>query len=126
MPLNIVVPPPETPSSMAVSILGNKKGGVFNTSVSAGTNIFSSDLTPSASVSIFRIYAAFDTAGVLSVVRSDGTSTVVENLNEGASLAANAAYIFDIIVESGYSINLRYSVDATCLYLIVIEIVSMV
>jgi hypothetical protein len=41
-------------------------------------------------------------------------------------LNANAAYIFDIIVESGETINLQYSVAATALVLKVIEIPCMV
>jgi len=100
------------------------KGSVFNTSITANTNIFSSDLTPSNSPTTFRIYACFNASGVLSVVRTKGGTTVTENLNSGGALSANASYMFDIIVESGESINLRYSVNATALVLKVIEVTA--
>jgi hypothetical protein len=102
------------------------KGSVFNASVSANTNIFASDLSPANSPTVFRIYATFDASGVLSVVRTKGSVTVTEQLNSGNALNANAAYIFDIIVESGETINLQYSVAATALVLKVVEIPCMV
>jgi len=100
------------------------KGSVFNTSVTAGTNIFASDLEPTDTPTIFRIYACFDTAGVLTVRRTSGGTTVSEQLNSGNNLTANASYMFDIIVDSGETINLQYSVNATCLKLSIVEISS--
>jgi len=108
------------------SFEGILKGSIFNTAVTASTNIFASDLTPSYSPTLFRIYCCFDTAGVLSVIRKKDTTTVTEQLNSGNSLNANAAYMFDILVEEGENINLQYSVDATCLVLKVVEIPCMV
>jgi hypothetical protein len=98
------------------------KGSVFNTPVSANTNIFASDLTPTNSPTAFRIYACFSAAGVLSVVRTKAGTTVREQMNAGNALNANAAYVFDIVVESGESINLQYSVAATALVLKVVEV----
>jgi hypothetical protein len=98
------------------------KASLFNASVTANTNIFSSSLTPTYSPSTFRIYATFSASGVLSVVRTVGSATVTEQLNSGNALNANCAYIFDIVVESGESINLRYSVNATALVLKVVEV----
>jgi hypothetical protein len=104
------------------------KGSVFNQSVTADTNIFSSNLTPSLATttnpSYFRIFACFDASGVLSVVKTRGTVTVTMQLNSGNALNANCLYAFDIIVESGESINLQYSVNATALELKVEEIAS--
>jgi hypothetical protein len=94
---------------------------VFNTSITANTNILSQNIAPTRSPVIFRIYATFDASGVLIVVRTKGTTTVSELLNSGNPLNANAAHIFDIIVEQGETINLRYSVSATCLVLKVVE-----
>jgi hypothetical protein len=106
------------------------KGSIFNQSVTANTNIFSSDLTPSFATtnnpSYFRIFACFNASGVLSVVKTKGTTTVTMQLNSGNALNANALYAFDIAVESGESINLQYSVDATALELKVEEIASVV
>jgi hypothetical protein len=106
------------------------KGSVFNQSVTANTNIFSSNLTPSfattSNPSYFRILACFNAGGVLSVVKTKGTTTVTMQLNAGNDLVANALYAFDIVVESGESVNLQYSVNATALELKVVEIASMV
>jgi len=56
------------------------------------------------------------------VKRTKSATTISETLNGGNALSANAAYIFDIIVESGETINLQYSVAATALVLKVIEL----
>jgi len=105
---------------------GIVKASLFNTTVTANSDILSGPIKTESPASILRIYCSFDSSGVISIVRKKGASTVIENLNEGASLAVNAAYVFDIIVEKGYSINIRYSVNATCLYLVIVEINSMV
>ena len=97
---------------------------VFNTSVTANTNILSQNIAPTRSPVLFRIYATFNASGVLSVVRKQGTVSVVEQLNGGNPLNANAAHIFDIIVEQGETINLQYSVSATCLVLKVVEVMG--
>jgi hypothetical protein len=106
------------------------KGSVFNQSVTANTNIFSSDLTPSLATtnnpSYFRIFACFNASGVLSVVKTKGSTTVTMQLNGGGALSANCLYAFDIMVEYGESVNLRYSVNATALDLKVVEIASVV
>jgi len=106
------------------------KGSIFNQSVTANTNIFPLDLTPSLATTgnpvYFRIFACFNASGVLSVVKTKGTTTVTMQLNGGTALNANALYAFDIIVESGESVNLQYSVNATALELKVEEIASTV
>jgi hypothetical protein len=106
------------------------KGSIFNQSITANTNIFSSDLTPSLATTsnpvYFRIFACFNASGVLSVVKTKGATTVTMQLNSGTALNANALYAFDIIVESGESVNLQYSVNATALELKVEEIASTV
>jgi len=102
------------------------KAAIFNTAITANTNIFDSDLTPTNSPTAFRIYACFDVAGILTVRRTKDAVTVSEQLNGGTVLAANAAYIFDVIVESGETINIQYSVDATCLALKVLEVLGVI
>lgn len=97
------------------------KDGQFNTAVTANTDIFAAVLTPSYATpqhnTYFRIYCAFDTAGVLTVRRTQGGVTVSENLNSGAALAANAAYAFDIVVRENQTMQLRYSANAIALEL---------
>lgn len=112
------------------SMLGKQvplaKDAIFNTAVVAAANIFGAALIPSYATpqhaTYFRIYAAFDVAGVLTVRRTEGLVTVSENLNSGANLAANAAYAFDIVVRENQTIQLRYSVNATALELSINEI----
>jgi len=101
------------------------KASLFNASVSADTNVFPEDLKPTNAPCIFRIYACFDAPGVLSVVRTRGGATTTEALNGGDPLVAGAAYVFDVIVDEGESVNLRYSADATALKLSVVEIGAM-
>ena len=101
------------------------KANVFNTAVTANANILAGDITPTNAPTLFRIYATFSASGVFSVKRSVGATTVTENMNQGNALVANASYIFDIMVDSGESINFIYSVNATCLKLSVVEIDAM-
>ncbi|MCI4409222.1 MAG: hypothetical protein JHC26_09030 [Thermofilum sp.] len=101
------------------------KASIFNTSVTANTNILSSGISPTNSPTVFRIYSTFNTGGNLIVTRTKSGTTINETLNSGAVLSANSPYIFDIIVESGETINLQYSVNATALVLKVIEIPTM-
>lgn len=98
------------------------KGRVFNTAVAANTNIFATALSPTNTPTFFRIYACFNTAGILIVRRTRAAVTVSEQLNSGANLVANGAYMFDIVVESGETINLHYSVGATIISLKVVEV----
>jgi hypothetical protein len=100
------------------------KASIFNTAVTANTNIFPSDLTPTNAPTTFRIYACLSASGVLTVRRTKAGTTVSEQLNSGTALTANAAYIFDILVESGETVNLQYSVNATALSLKVLEVPS--
>jgi len=98
------------------------KGSVFDEPITADTDIFDPGPEPTNSPTTFRIYACFDAGGVLSVTRTANGGTVTEQLNGGAKLNADAAYIFDIIVESGESVNLQYSVSTTALTLKVLEV----
>jgi len=100
------------------------KDSKFNEGVIAATDIFDDALSPLATPTYFRIYASFDAAGVLTVRRTKEGTTVSEEFNSGANLNANAAYVFDIIVDESETIQLRYSVNATALKLMVEEIAA--
>jgi len=101
------------------------KASIFNQTVTANTNIFSTDISPQFNPSVFRIYATFNASGNLIVTRTKSGVTVNETLNGGTVLNANSAYIFDVIVELGETINLQYSANAAALVLKVIEIPHM-
>lgn len=98
------------------------KGSVFNTAVSANTNIFASSLEPTEPATTFRIYAVFGAVGLLTVRRTSGGVTVSEELNGGTNLAANAAYMFDVLVGEGDSINIWFGAPTTCIGLKVVEV----
>jgi len=98
------------------------KASLISTSISANTNILSNSVTPSYNPSVLRIQASFSASGVLSVVRTKGSTTVTEVLNGGNALSASAVYIFDVVVEGNESINLQYSVAATLLRLLIVEV----
>ena len=87
-----------------------QKTSLINQSVSANTDILSSDLSPSNTPCIFRIYVVptgFTTTPVLSVIRKVGATTITEKLNNGSALNNDCAYMFDIVVDSGETINLQ-------------------
>ncbi len=103
-----------------------QKGRIFNTAVLAATDFFAADLAPSNTPTTFRIYVCLDTAGVFDVQRTSAAVTVAEELNSGGALAADAAYMFDILVHEDDTINLQTSVGAQILYCIVIEVPSVI
>jgi len=101
---------------------GESKARLFNTPITANTDILSEDITPTYAPAIFRIYVCFSQDGVLTIKRTYQGNTVTEYVNSGVPLTSNSPYTFDIIVDEGESINLRYSVDATVLKLSIVEI----
>jgi hypothetical protein len=109
-------------SSGSPSLIPESKDSVFNQTILANTDMFASDLEPTEAPTTFRIYACFTVGGTLTVRRTVGATTVSENLNGGAALVANSSYFFDVAVQYGESINIWYSVGATCLSLKVWEV----
>ncbi len=114
-------------------IIGNKslkdplgKVSLFNERITDSTDILTSDLTASDPPSLFRIYVAFDTELKLQVVRTVGTDTLIELLNEGNNLLQDSAYIFDIIVDDGESINFRAYIDGTGTTIAVLKKLSVI
>jgi len=93
---------------------GYFRANIFNTPLAANTNFFAQDIG-GGRYEIFKIYIAMSAPGILSVVRTRGGTSVVEQLNGGDPLKPNVAYRFDVFNVPGESINLRYSVDATIL-----------
>lgn len=100
------------------------KGPILNVAVLAATDFYADALLPSNPPCTFRIYVCLSVAGVFSVRRTFGGTTVEENLNDGTALTANAAYIFDILVDVGENINFRTSVGATILKMDVWEVAT--
>jgi hypothetical protein len=97
-------------------------GSVYNTAVTADPDIFASDLVPVLNKNLLRIYAAFDASDTLALIRNKGEDTVSELLNGGNALTENAAYIFDVIVDAGETINLQYGGNADALKVSVLSV----
>lgn len=101
---------------------------LFNTaSITNNTNFFSPDLfTDIWPAAEWNIYITPVASGVLTIKRkqlSSGT-VVSEQLNAGASLVANSAYLFSTFLSKGESLNLQYSVTSVISKLIVQETLS--
>jgi len=101
-----------------------EKANEHNKSVAADTDILSRDLTPANTPCLFRIMVCLDTAGVFSAMVTKDSSTQQLKLNSAGNLTDDAAYIFDILVHSGDTVNFQHSAGATLSVLRVQEIVS--
>ena len=101
-----------TPLSVVKQPNATVLGSVFNASVSANTNIFSSALSVSQPSRV-KLLVVASASGVLTLTLTSGTTTVSGSINSGSALTATAWYEFEIDLPSGVSINLQYSVSAT-------------
>lgn len=89
------------------------KASLFRHGVVAATDFLADEINTTMTYPvIWRIYAGFNAVGVLSLHRRIGAFTRIDELNAGVGLAANAAYMFDVMVEDGEEIQFQYSVNA--------------
>ncbi len=102
------------------------KASIFNTALPAAEAAWlGAGITPTNSPSHLRIYVCVAAAGIFRVARTQGVTTVVEDLNSGAPLIANAGTLFTVPWRTGDTVNFRYSVTgANILRLLVDEIGS--
>jgi len=77
----------------------------------ANTDILASDIAPANTPCLFRIMVMLETAGVFSAILKSGAVSKTLKLNAGNSLLANCAYMFDILVHSGDTVNFQTSVS---------------
>ena len=77
----------------------------------ANTDILAADITPTNTPCLFRIMVMLDTAGVFSAMLKSGGATKTLKLNAGTALIASAAYMFDILMHSGDTVNFQTSVS---------------
>ena len=94
---------------------------VFNTAVSAATNILSTSLALSSaysgSATVMRIQVTLSAAADFNVMMTQGTTTVTLTQNGGNALAAGAEYRFDRTWTYGQTINFQVSAAVTVLSL---------
>lgn len=101
-----------------------EKASQHNVSVTADTDILALDLTPTNTPCLFRVMVSLNTAGVFSAMVTKSDSTQQLKLNSASNLAADAVYMFDVLVHSGDTVNFQHSADATLKVLRVQEIVG--
>lgn len=77
----------------------------------AGTPILASDLVPVNVPTTFRVMVAMSNVGNLNAIITNGgnTQTVLLNAVGGPALAADSLYTFDVLINTGDSINFSYS-----------------
>ena len=73
----------------------------------ANTDILASDITPTNTPCLFRVMVMLETTGVFSAILKSATVSKTLKFNAGNSLLANCAYIFDILVHSGDTVNFQ-------------------
>ena len=93
-----------------------------NLAVTADTDILTVAITPLNYPCLFRVMAAFSDAGIFRATITKAGDSQVVNFNSGNNLVAAAAYIFDLLIHEGGSVNFQYSVNATLQVLRVQEI----
>jgi len=81
-------------------------------SASADTDIFDTDIDM-PDKGLCRVYFKTNTAGVLRAKLVHNGTSYIGDFNEGADLATNAWYEFDLQASEGDSINYRFSAAAT-------------
>jgi hypothetical protein len=73
----------------------------------ANTDILASDLSPTNTPCLFRVMVMLETSGVFSAILKNGGVSKTLKLNAGVALVASCAYIFDILVHSGDTVNFQ-------------------
>lgn len=96
---------------MSLGFTPKKHRTIHNTAQpAANTNIMPADSFTNDIVSMFVLGIAMSSAGILSVMITNGGNTQSVTLNGGAALTAGALHIFKILVDIDDEINFQYSV----------------
>jgi len=81
------------------------------TAEAANTDILATDITPTNTPCLFRIMVMLETAGVFSAQLKNGGTTKVLKFNTAVQLLASCAYMFDLLVHSGDTVNFQTDVS---------------
>jgi hypothetical protein len=107
---------------------GIGKVSILNKPIAANTNFISTDpaktppLKPTNTPCIFRIYVCLSVAGNFSVQRKKASQATTEYMDQNVALAANSAYMFDILVDEDETIDFQTTVAATIIKFSVVEV----
>ena len=102
-------------------IIGETYEGV-NVSATANTNIAAAVTTPTLEQGWITIEITPTLSGIFSVMRTKGTTTVKQKMNQGVALQPGASYSFSVESRRGETYNFQYSVTDTILALYITEV----
>lgn len=88
-------------------------GYVFNTACPGSTHNLLTTSISSVDNYYLRVYACFSAAAKLKAITTVASVESTEILNADTNLTAGAAYMFDIPIHTGESINFRYTAATT-------------
>lgn len=108
--------------SLVVDIVTLNISNIFNTAYVAAADILPAAITPTVNPSMFRVQCAFDVAGVLAAVLTEGGVPITVYLNRNVALLANSLYTFDVVAGSIDTVNFTFSQNCTILSFKVVEI----
>jgi hypothetical protein len=80
-----------------------------NDALTLNTDWFLADISPTNTPCLFRTMVMLATSGVFSAILINATVHKTLKLNGAVALVANAAYIFDILVKDGDTVNFQTS-----------------
>lgn len=106
---------------MPEAIVGQRRGHAI-AAPGANTNIFTDNLTPVYSCSVFRVTVALTTASVFNVIMTDGTTSYTNGLNLSVALQAGDLYTFTFGVHNGNTYNFQVETDSVIRILQVDEV----
>ena len=104
-----------------IGIIGKSLSDI-NVSATADTNISGFEFTTTLENSWITIEVTPTLAGVFSVMRTVGTTTVKKKMNSGVALEAGGTYLWSIGAKRGETYNFQYSETDTLLDLYVREV----
>jgi hypothetical protein len=76
----------------------------------ANSDFLTSAVVPTNPPALMLIEVAISVTGILSATIINGGNTQTVFFNSGTALVANSLYIFGLILHSGDTMNIRYSV----------------
>lgn len=90
---------------------------------SADTDVLSNDWSPNEGqgATEARLLLTLDSSVVVRIHRSDGSTEIQEDLNDGAAVTANAQNVFTFPVDQSETINVQFAGPATVKKLVLCE-----
>jgi hypothetical protein len=107
-----------------ISSIPIEKANLHNVALpAANTNLFATDITPTNTPTTLMIEVAVSIAGNFRAVMTKGGNPQIVTFNvvTGPALIAGGVYIFNLLVDSGDSVNFTYSVTGGTIQLLRVQ-----